>query len=84
LWDCLGWPAGRQITPVSQVTSVSPRSVTALPKVRFNTRGLHTNMASNILNQTDHITAFKENGRSLNAFLESKWKATYDGSEAVL
>jgi hypothetical protein len=24
--DCLGWPAGRQITPVSQVTSVSPRS----------------------------------------------------------
>jgi hypothetical protein len=26
LWDCIGWPAGRQITPVSQVTSVSPRS----------------------------------------------------------
>jgi hypothetical protein len=24
--DCLGWPAGRQITPFSQVTSVSPRS----------------------------------------------------------
>jgi hypothetical protein len=26
LRDCLGWPAGRQITPVTQVISVSPRS----------------------------------------------------------
>jgi hypothetical protein len=26
LRDCLGWPAGRQIAPVSQVTSVGPRS----------------------------------------------------------
>jgi hypothetical protein len=26
LRDCLGWPAGRQITPVSRLTSVSPRS----------------------------------------------------------
>jgi hypothetical protein len=26
LRDSLGWPAGHQITPVSQVTSVSPRS----------------------------------------------------------
>jgi hypothetical protein len=35
LRDCLSWPAGRQITPVSQVTSVGPRSAQVPSKLPY-------------------------------------------------